>query len=137
MSDVYVFFRGLLFFSVGSVAALGGVLFGVIRGLFVWVALRAPGVVEAQPVGGGFHPVIRYTTAAGEEIVTHSSSFQWVDVGQEVTVLYRAASPYDVVVDAFLAIWGPPALVVALGTVFVVVGAGTVLGNRPVRVDGV
>jgi hypothetical protein len=100
-------------------------------------SVRTTGVVEAlvtsrypSPVRAGTSsstaPTIRYRDATGHEYAftargaaTRPASYA---VGEQVTVYYDPAQPYDAQLHGFLAQWMGPAMVIGMGLVFTLLG---------------
>lgn len=82
------------------------------------------------------HPVIVFTTTAGEEIKFTSdvgSGTALHAVGDQVSVRYVTSQPYDAEVDGFQ-IWLAPVLVTGLGIIFGLISTGALVGYvRAVR----
>jgi hypothetical protein len=95
---------------------------------FVAGAVRAPGFVTGTPAGGS-HPIIRFTTASGEEGSFPQGGFVFgYRPGDKVTVIYDPNNPtHRTSLDTVGAIWFFPLLLGGLGVAFV---AGALLRSR-------
>jgi hypothetical protein len=80
-----------------------------------------------------YYPVIKYKTKSGQERTFRSntgSSPPSYDVGEKVEVMYDVAEPSDARIRSFFSIWGGPAIVGLLGTLFGVIGGGILYVRR-------
>ena len=125
-----------LFLAVGLAMLAGAAYWASRVDQFVRTASRAPGtVIELKHPGGSssYYPVVRYRTAAGEEITfrssvgSHPPSYA---VGETVEVLYRESDPNEARIRSFFALWGAPAIVASIGAVFALVGGGILYGQH-------
>jgi hypothetical protein len=86
---------------------------------FVAGAARAPGVVTGAPAGGS-HPIIRFTTASGEEVSYPQGGFVFgYHSGDKVSVIYDPDNPaYAASLDTVGAVWFFPLMLGGLGVFF-------------------
>lgn len=127
-----------LFLAIGLAMLVGAAYWASRVDEFARTASRAPGTViklERSHSGGSssYYPVVRYRTAAGQDI-TFRSSFGSNPpshaVGEQVEVLYRESDPGGARIGSFFALWGAPAIVGALGAVLALVGGGILYWQR-------
>jgi hypothetical protein len=119
-----------LFFAVGVVALLVGLVTLVFTVRFIQRAEHATGTVielsrETDSDGEvTFYPVVRFETAEGREIEFKSSSGSSPpshSEGDRVDVLYDPDDPHDARLSGFFDLWLFPIVGFALGVVFIVV----------------
>lgn len=88
-------------------------------------------VVELRRTGkGAFSPVIQFETPDHRNITTSSkvsSNPPTHQVGDSVTVLYRAESPEDVSLDEPLDLWFITGILGGLGTIFIIIGGALLI----------
>lgn len=103
---------------------------------FVARATRTQGTVTAlvsqRSTGNNsvsYRPVVRFQ--AGEQRIVFSSSVASnppaYSVGETVEVLYLESNPYDAKIDSFSSLWFFPALLGAMGAIFLALGGGLIL----------
>jgi hypothetical protein len=51
-------------------------------------------------------------------------------IGEKVPVLYLATNPYQAKIDSFFSLWGGSVILGGMGSVFFLIGAGTMLATR-------
>lgn len=125
---------GGIFLSIGVVITSAG-------GYFLWSsqglladAQRAPGkVVEMRRGGRYYTPVVQFevpdqgmvtaTCKTGSNPPRHA-------VGDSVTVLYRAKTPEDIVLDEPLELYLVPCILGGIGVIFVIVGGALLLFSK-------
>ena len=133
---------GLLFIAFGVLFAGIGVVRIVQQRRFIARATRAGGTVlalqerESASTDGPstlLFPVVRFQTAAGEEIVFESaigarpSPFR---VGHPATVAYDPHNPHDARIATGCFLYGVSVVFIALGVFFVLMGAFFVVIQR-------
>jgi len=126
---------GITFFSIGLVLLIvAGVIYSSTSS-FRREALTAPGTVielsleRSSSSGGGtsssYYPIVEYRTEEGETIRFRSStgsnppSFR---EGQQVTVRYRAETPYKAKIDTFGQMWLGVIIIGSIGVPFFILG---------------
>lgn len=128
------------FVAIGIVLLLIGAVLLVRTAQFVTKAEHATGTVvgvsrETDSDGEVFfYPVVRFTTADGEQIQFKSSSGSSPashDTGDTVGVLYDLDDPGDAELSGFLDLWGLPIIFFFIGTVFVGVSLTIIWLTRP------
>jgi Protein of unknown function (DUF3592) len=77
-----------------------------------------------------YFPKIAFHTSSGRGITFQSGmgSAAAKSIGDSVTVRYRLDQPHVAEIDAFMPLWGLSLVFGALGTVFLLVGAGILTG---------
>jgi hypothetical protein len=126
-------------FLVIGLAMLAGAAYWASRvDQFARGASHAPGTViklehSRSSSSTSYYPVVRYRTAAGQEI-TFRSSFGSNPpshaVGEAVEVLYNESDPSDARIKSFFALWGGAAIIGSIGAVFALVGGGILYWRR-------
>lgn len=89
-------------------------------------------VVELRKPPGAryFSPVVQFETSDHQVITAVSKSGSNPpahQVGDTVTVFYRAGSPEDIVVDGFFELWFLTCIFGGMGLIFTLVGGGLLL----------
>lgn len=125
----YVFFAfGLLFLMVA-------VFWAKNTRTFVGHASTARGTVidlvrQQSSDSDTYAPVVRFVTDTGETIEfksnTSSNPPSYTN-GERVEVLYSPLAPRDAKIDGFFSLWAGPIMFGAVGSIFLVVGAGIIL----------
>jgi Protein of unknown function (DUF3592) len=117
----------------GVVCALAGVVFaglGLFAGsqtlAFVLRARPATGtVIRLAQTGTVFHPVIDFTTAAGESVVitdTQGTNPPAHNLADQVEVLYLPDQPEHAQENSFLNLWLSPVLPLGFGAFWLITG---------------
>lgn len=116
---------------------LGAVYFFSSTQSFVSQAATARGTVidleyyrSSSDSSGSYRPVVRFITAAGEEIVYHSTSGSnppSYSAGEEVRIYYDPALPNEAKIDSFLDLWFAPTLLAGMGSIFGGISGGIFL----------
>jgi hypothetical protein len=78
-----------------------------------------------------YFPKVGFQTPSGRDITFQSAmgrSTEAKSTGDSVTVRYRLDQPHAAEIDAFMPLWGLTLLFGALGSVFLLVGAGILTG---------
>lgn len=120
-----------LFYAIGAVSLVVGVVLAVRTAQFVAGAERATGTVidlkEDYSSSNGhytYYPIVRFTTADGREIQFTSSSGSSPaseSPGDEVEVLYESDDPHDAQISGFFHVWLWPAVMLPLGAMFIII----------------
>ncbi len=123
-----------VFAALGLGLGGGGLYWANNTRAFIDRTEEAPGTVVAVQLSGDYyHPVVQFNTAAGQSRIFRSSVGSrpsTYDVGESVTVVYDPSRPTEARIRSFLSLWGGPAGLGGLGTVFFLVGGGILLGRR-------
>jgi len=134
---------GSLFSVIGCWMSVLALRHGWRRRAFVQGSCTSEGTIvgsreDPDPTSdlhGTSFPRIRFQTSAGREITFESrlgsATRDW-RVGQPITVRYRPAAPHTAEIDSFFALWGLALVFAVLGTVFLGLGLGLLLGFVPV-----
>jgi hypothetical protein len=138
--------------AIGLVTLLGSLVVYEHTASFVRRASRAQGIVTAlvlhqstnysntngsinnRPyVSDSYQPVVRFRH--GTQQVQFSDSLASnppaYHVGETVNVLYLESDPYDARIESFTSLWFLPMVLGGMGTIFLAVGAGMIVGSRP------
>lgn len=98
--------------------------------------LRSTGkVVELRkgPTDRYFMPVVQFQTADNQIITAvgkTGSNPPSHKVDDTVTVIYRATSPEDIVLDDFFELWFLTSMFGGMGLIFVIIGGGMLIYSR-------
>jgi len=131
-----LFARLLFLASLGATFAGIWLLIDTVR--FMGVAERTvDSVVSVKIDSSGddptYRPTIRFMTWEGEmrEARTHiaSSAYDY-RVGEDVAILYDVTNPDDVRVNGFMSLWGLPLVILAIGSVGVMVMSTAIRRGR-------
>jgi hypothetical protein len=124
---------GAIFLTVGLViASVGGYFFSSTQDL-VRNGLRASGTVielRKAPTSKGYTPVVQFETADHQNITAVGkigSNPPAHKAGDSITVIYRADSPDDIVLDDPLDLYFFTYLFGGIGSVFVLIGGGMLI----------
>ena len=119
---------GILFPLLGIGLTIGGVIVAVWQGRRFANMTAVEGVVidlqreVYNPGSAGIYcPVVRFTTASGEQVEfqsEHGGRPALHKAGQTVTVLYDPGNPQDAEIRSPLTRWLVPGLMVAIGLLF-------------------
>jgi hypothetical protein len=123
-------FVGLLFFVIGIVILISGVVSVFKTRSRVANSLSADGVVTAFATGMGksgylYYPVVQFRIPSGQAISFQSSvgkSRAGYSVGQQVKVLYDARNPQEAEIDSLSSLWLVPGCMLAMGLAFTIGG---------------
>lgn len=113
----------LITFVVGLGILASGVYGHFHIGRFLDVAKETSALVlqvsyESANKKGRTHPVVRFTTDAGKEIVVHSKEHHNVQPGQYVTLIYASDNPSNIEITTLAAASKRRALFTALTLAF-------------------
>jgi hypothetical protein len=124
-----------VFALIGAGLLAGAMMWSVQTQRFLAEAVTAQGrVVELVHSRSSdsttYRPVVRFTDSRGEEIEFTSSTGSNPPSyarGEQVAVLYLPGAPQDARINGFFSLWGGPAILGAIGSVFFLIGAGIIL----------
>jgi hypothetical protein len=127
-----------VFVLIGLAMLGGGIYWASNVKTFVDRAIAVPGTVidlesSRSSDSTSYFPVVKYKTRSGQERTFRSSSGSnppGFAVGETVEVLYDEAHPSDAKIRSFFSLWGGPAIVAGMGTVFLLIGGGIVYVRR-------
>jgi PAB1-binding protein PBP1 len=123
-------FVGLLFFVIGIVILISGVVSVFKTRSRVANSLSADGVVTAFATGMGksgylYYPLVQFRIPS-EQLISFQSSVGssrgGYSVGQQVKVLYDARKPQEAEIDALSSLWLVPGCMLAMGLAFTIGG---------------
>ncbi|MDQ2975255.1 MAG: DUF3592 domain-containing protein [Acidobacteriota bacterium] len=123
-------FVGLLFFLIGIVILISGIVSIFKTRSRIANSLSADGLVTAFATGMGksgylYYPLVQFKIPAGQVISFQSSvgsSRAGYTVGQQVKVLYDARNPQEAEIDDLSSLWLVPGCMLAMGLAFTIGG---------------
>lgn len=123
-------FVGLLFFLIGIVVLISGVVSVFKTRSRITNSLTADGLVTAFATGMGksgylYYPLVQFKIPSGQVISFQSSvgtSRAGYSVGQQVKVLYDARNPQEAEIDNLSSLWLVPGCMLAMGLAFTIGG---------------
>lgn len=83
-----------------------------------------------------YRPVVRFEDSEGRTVEFSSSSSSnppRYARGEAVSILYRPTDPQDAEIDGYFSLWGGQTILAALGSVFLLIGGGIIIGQRAKR----
>lgn len=129
-------FASTIFLVVGIAISSGGWYAYQSQKKFVAIAQKMPGVVKAleyrgsRKSGGSNYPVVEFQTPEGKTVSFRSdvgSNPASYDVGEQVEVLYNPSHPNEAKLTGFWNLWGLATIFAGLGSVFMIIGIGTMM----------
>jgi hypothetical protein len=123
-------FVGLLFFVIGIVVLIGGIISVVKQRRQMADSLSAVGLItglatEMGKSGHLYYPLVQFKTASGQALSFQSavgSSPAGYSVGQQVKVLYDSRNPQQAEIDSMVSQWFVPGCMLAMGLMFTLGG---------------
>jgi Protein of unknown function (DUF3592) len=123
-------FVGLLFFAIGIVVLISGIVTVVKTRRQIANSLSATGVVTALATEMGrsgylYYPLVQFKIASGQTMSFQSgvgSSPAGYSVGQQVKVLYDAGNPQRAEIDSMSSQWFVPGCMITMGVLFTIGG---------------
>ena len=123
-------FVGLLFFAIGIVVLISGIVTVVRSRRQIANSLSATGIVTALNTEMGirgylYYPLVQFKIASGQTMSFQSKvgrSPAGYSVGQQVKVLYDAGNPQQAEIDSMSSQWFVPGCMITMGLMFTIGG---------------
>jgi hypothetical protein len=123
-------FVGLLFFVIGIVTLISGIVSAFKTRSRIANSISADGLVTTFATGMGksgylYYPLVQFKIPSGQVISFQSSvgsSRAGYSVGQQVKVLYDARKPQEAEIDNLSSVWLVPGCMLAMGLAFTIGG---------------